>query len=152
MKWDLPEHLVTVAKEELNESEDTREELLLELRQRLQQLPEEDQPHRIDDAYLIAFLRGNKWRLDVAETKIRNMQKFRKEHPQYCEEHPAEHFVNFYTNGPMRVLDGTDKQGSVINCLTPVKIMALESFDDIIKWNMFTLKEQLSNPHMQVCT
>lgn len=73
----LPPDLAKAAEEKLGETPEKRAECLLELRNRLQTLPADQQPHRMDDEYLVAYLRGTKYRLDVAEKKIKSMEAFR---------------------------------------------------------------------------
>lgn len=58
----LPPDLAIVAERDLGETVEVRERCMKELRDKLEALTEADRPHRLDDDYLIAFLRGTKVR------------------------------------------------------------------------------------------
>jgi hypothetical protein len=83
MALDLPPDLAKVAREQLNEDPATRHEVLAELRLRLEQLPEGQRPYRLDDAFLVAYLRGTKFRVELAAKKILALEAFRREHPEW---------------------------------------------------------------------
>jgi hypothetical protein len=84
---DLPEHLLKVAREQINEPEDpaARAQAVVDLRARLEALPEGERPHRLDDDFLIAYIRGCKYRLELAERKILALEAFRRENPQWVQ-------------------------------------------------------------------
>lgn len=96
MVLDLPPDLAEVARRELNETPELRAESLQQLRQRLEQLPTEQQPHRLDDEFLVAFLRCTKYRVDVAEKKLVALAKMRKQYPEYCTNLRASEFKEMY--------------------------------------------------------
>jgi hypothetical protein len=96
MVLDLPPDLAEVARRELNETPELRAESLQQLRQRLEQLPTEQQPHRLDDGFLVAFLRCTKYRVDVAEKKLVALAKMRKQYPEYCTNLRASEFKEMY--------------------------------------------------------
>lgn len=96
MVLDLPPDLAEVARRELNETPELRAESLQQLRQRLEQLPTEQRPHRLDDGFLVAFLRCTKYRVDVAEKKLVALAKMRKQYPEYCTNLRASEFKEMY--------------------------------------------------------
>jgi hypothetical protein len=62
MPLDLPPDLAEIALRDLGETPEVRDTSLQQLRDKLSQLPAEQTPYRVDDEYLIAFLRGTKVR------------------------------------------------------------------------------------------
>lgn len=151
MVLELPPDLAKVAEEELGETAEVREKCLKELREKVEAIPKEKQPYRMDDDYLLAYLRGTKFRVEVAEKKIKNMAEFMHSFPEWCKDLKAEEFSELYGQGFMRVLSGQDKHGRVISCLLPAKMKEIKDPTIFMRWNVWCMNEVLNDPHMQVC-
>jgi hypothetical protein len=70
MGIDLPPDLVERAQRELAETTEIAHASLADLRSQLQALPASEMPERLDDEYLIAFLRPQKFRVAEAKAKV----------------------------------------------------------------------------------
>ncbi len=151
MVLDLPADLLKVAEEELGETAEVRAKCLKELREKLEAIPKEKQPHRMDDDYLIAYLRGTKFRVEMAEKKIKSMAEFMQTYPEWCKDLRAEEFTELYGQGFMRILKGRDKQGRVITCLLPAKMKEIKDPTIFMRWNVWAMNEMLNDTYMQVC-
>ncbi|XP_028129161.2 LOW QUALITY PROTEIN: retinol-binding protein pinta [Diabrotica virgifera virgifera] len=69
------------AEGELNETDETRVNSLEELKRWLQ---EEPQLHaRLEDQYLLAFLRGSKFNMEKTKKKVKNYYKMRRDVPEW---------------------------------------------------------------------
>ena len=147
---DLPPELARIAEAELNETPEARIAAILELRKRLEQLPEDQRPARLDDDYLVAFLRCTKYRLDIAEKKLINLAKLTRQYPEYSSNLRAEEFEEMYGQGFMRVLNGHDKDGRVISCLLPARMKELKDHTVFMRWNFWVMDQYLDDPYMQV--
>ncbi|KAL1485040.1 hypothetical protein MTO96_032229 [Rhipicephalus appendiculatus] len=82
--FDSMQHLETLAKEELGETPEVKRKCLEELRQLL----EGEQNLRVpqDDAFLLMFLRTQKYRVNDALKRIKNYFRIRKKVPEYFED------------------------------------------------------------------
>jgi hypothetical protein len=150
MVLELPPELSKIAETELNETLETRTTGILELRKRLEHLPEDLRPARLDDDYLVAFLRCTKYRLDIAEKKLVQLAKLRRQYPEYSSNLRAEEFKEMYGQGFMRVLNGHDKQGRVISCLLPAHMKDLKDPTVFMRWMFWVMDQFLDDPYMQV--
>lgn len=151
----LPADLARVAEEQLGETPAVRAKALLELREKLQNLSDDDpkKPKRTDDAYLITFLRHAKFRVDRAFQKVTNMAAFLNKHADILKDIRAEEFRDMYHTGMLRVLRGKALSGARVNTVMPAGIAGYPG-DDLwvkcLRFSVWSFEKLCLDPYMQV--
>ncbi|KAL1473447.1 hypothetical protein MTO96_038664, partial [Rhipicephalus appendiculatus] len=108
----LPEELQKVAAEELGEDARKRDLCLVKLRNLLQ--GETSLHSRMDDEFLLRFLRTKKFKVEVAFRTIRNYYRHRRESPEIFQGlRPSKLRHVYQANGQMR-LPHKDPEGRPI--------------------------------------
>lgn len=80
--FSLDEHARLYARENLNETEEKREAVLREIRRWL--VEEKPELHaRLEDEYILPFLRGCKFNLEKTKAKLRNYYTMRRDRPEW---------------------------------------------------------------------
>ena len=81
---ELPEYLKKMAFDDFGETPETRRAALLELRKRINELPDEkDRLVNTSDSNLIRYIRGRKYDLDRALETTVERQRFENKHPDW---------------------------------------------------------------------
>lgn len=107
---------------ELNEDPATRGAKIDALLSKLTALPANKQPHCLEDAYLVTYLRHAKFDVEKAFKRICNMADFMRENPQWTTNLTGEEFQGLYEKGFMTILGGRDREGRLISTLLPMKV------------------------------
>ena len=94
------------AARELNESDDTRQAKIDELRTKIEEFKDEEGllvDSRRDDAFLLRFLRARKFDIDRAIQLYTNYFQFRKNHPEIFAEFNLEKVVPYLQTGTFSI-------------------------------------------------
>lgn len=153
---DLPDHLLSIAKDELGETPEIRRKLLTEMRAKIAELPESDRLTDLSDVNLIRFLRCRKYDLDKALQATVDLQKFQTSHPEWTDNLRADEFRVFSTF--FQVLEHRGPKGQFIIVLRPnngIKIFTNDFLAEnplaMIRCNIFFLDRLSKNVDVQVC-
>ena len=115
------DHLSDSTKEkaarELNESDETRQTKIDELRRRIDEFEGDESvfvDSRRDDAFLVRFLRARKFDVDRAFTQYKSYFEYRKNHPEIFKEMTLEKVAPFLRSGTFTIGNRTTegKQGT----------------------------------------
>lgn len=145
----LPEELQKVAAEELGEDARKRDLCLVKLRNLLQ--GETSLHSRMDDEFLLRFLRTKKFKVEVAFRTIRNYYRHRRESPEIFQGlRPSKLRHVYQANGQMR-LPHKDPEGRPIfvlriGCWKPCDY----DYYQLRKANMLCLEDICLDPAVQV--
>ncbi|XP_065306376.1 alpha-tocopherol transfer protein-like isoform X2 [Dermacentor albipictus] len=145
----LPEELQKVAAEELGEDARKRDLCLVKLRNLLQ--GETSLHSRMDDEFLLRFLRTKKFKVEVAYRTIRNYYRHRRESPEIFQGlRPSKLRHVYHANGQMR-LPHKDPEGRPIfvlriGCWKPCDY----DYYQLRKANMLCLEDICLDPAVQV--
>ena len=153
---ELPDHLRTIAREELGETPEVRRQSLEELKRRIAALPEVDRLSDVSDQNLIRFLRSRKYDIEKALQCTIELQKFNTTHAEWVENLRAEEFRVFSTF--FQVLEQRGPKGQFIIVLRPnngIKVFTPEFLAEnplaMIRCNIFFLDRLSKNVDAQVC-
>lgn len=149
---ELPADLVDKARTELGETPSVRSSAISDLRHKLQALKPEERPHREDDVYLTAFLRPQKWRVDVALKKLRAYTAWKNEHAGLLRDMRVGQFREVYSLGFFQAVLKRDQEGRSLICIFPAKLPVLPNPDVLIQWTIFSLEQTglMFDPYLQV--
>ena len=105
------------AARELNESDETRQTKIDELRRRIDEFEGDESvfvDSRRDDAFLVRFLRARKFDVDRAFTQYKSYFEYRKNHPEIFKEMTLEKVAPFLRSGTFTIGNRTTegKQGT----------------------------------------
>ncbi|XP_065830711.1 retinaldehyde-binding protein 1-like [Oscarella lobularis] len=115
------DHLSDSTKEkaarELNESDETRQTKIDELRRRIDEFEGDESvfvDSRRDDAFLVRFLRARKFDVDRAFTQYKSYFEYRKNHPEIFKEMTLEKVAPFLRSGTFTIGNRTTEGAQII--------------------------------------
>ncbi|XP_070539743.1 alpha-tocopherol transfer protein-like [Ptychodera flava] len=111
-KCTMSEATLEKAKREVNEDPGTRQQKLNELRDLFKTRP--DINFRLDDAFLLRFLRNKKFDVDRAFKMLIHYYKVRKDFPDMFDNYVPSSVKKIFELNTQMVCPGTDKEGRVI--------------------------------------
>ena len=152
MSIELSPELFEIAREKLGESLDIREATLVELRQKISELPEQDQIIDTSDLSLIRFLRSRKFIVEKALKQTIEYRHYFTKHENLLTDLKAEEFLSFREY--FQVLEDKDSEGRLMLVLQPKK--ALKSLRDgpphtMLRFNVWMFDKLSYNQQAQVC-
>ncbi|XP_014285848.1 alpha-tocopherol transfer protein isoform X1 [Halyomorpha halys] len=145
----VPDEVIEYARVRLGETPDKRTELLEDLREMIYQRGDV-QPIRMDDEYLLRFLRARNFKLEATYRLLQNYQTFREENPCWWDVCP----LDFYYIGDadiVNVLPYREQNGRRIIILKIGKWdPSTTSVDDLFKAVVATLEVGILEPRAQI--
>lgn len=152
---DLPDELIPIALKELGETPEIRALKLNELKDKIARLPPEDHIVDTSDLSLIRFLRGRKYDVDNALRTVVNMNRFHRDHPEWCSGWTAKEFEPF--KGFFQCLKERDKERPVVVFRSDIgiKVLTPEFIKNhpyaIIRSTLWFMNAISYNVYAQVC-
>jgi hypothetical protein len=108
---------------------------------------------REDDAFLLAFLRARKYKVDKSFAGLRKFSAFwaAAETRAILDGQSAEKLRAFYVGGPTKLLDGRDAEGNGLSCLNAGKMnAAFVGYEQQVHLSMLGLAWVLDNEDVQL--
>jgi hypothetical protein len=127
MSLDLPAHLIESAFIQYQETPEKRSQALLELREGILKLPEEERLKDLSDENLIRFVRNRKYDISRAIETTRNIKKFYQKHEDLVCGLDGNSFNLIDQFHGIRIVKGMDKtqDGKTILMVTSAKIVPM---------------------------
>uniref|UniRef100_A0A8D0W379 Retinaldehyde binding protein 1 n=2 Tax=Sus scrofa TaxID=9823 RepID=A0A8D0W379_PIG len=156
----LPRHTLQKAKDELNEREETREEVVRELQELVQAEAASGQELAVavaervqgkDSAFFLRFIRARKFHVGRAYELLRGYVNFRLQYPELFDSLSLEAIRCTVEAGYPGVLSTRDKYGRVVMLFNIENWDAEEiTFDEILQAYCFILEKLLENEETQI--
>lgn len=151
----LPLELAPVALELYGETTELRKESLLELRDRIKELPLNDQLDDTSDKSLIRFLRFRKYDLEKSLQGTIDLKHFNDKHSSILNNLKGDEFLQFEKF--LVVLEQTDSNGRVIVIMQPAKGVKLFTPEllkanprAMLRFNVWMFERLSHDPRIQV--
>lgn len=153
----LSPELAALAQEQLGETNEVRAAALVELRQKISELPNQsDRIEDVSDKNLIRFLRSRKFDVDRALKQTVEYRHFYAKYAEELKDMKKEEFLMF--GKFLTVLKEHDKEGRVVIVMHPkaaisifTKEFILENPYAMIRFNIWMFDRLSFDPEVQVC-
>lgn len=152
MSVDLSPEFAEIARIRLGETLQVREAALLELREKICELPESDKIYDTTDLSLIRFLRSRKFDVEKALKQTINYRHYFEKNEKELKDLKTEEFLSF--NEFFQVLEEKDSEGRLIIILQPKKVLKLLKDGPphrLFRFNVWMFEKLSYNHNAQVC-